>query len=521
MNSNNVHIYKLLIHKNKFKINVILFSLITGLLSGFIVILYRIAIENANMIREKIYHDVVKSNLPFGIALMVLISFIISFLVKKEPLISGSGIPQVRALILRQIEQNWLKTIVMKFIGGVLSIGAGLSLGREGPSIQLGASMGQGVSLLFKKTKVEERYLITAGASAGLAAAFNAPLAGVIFALEELHKNFSPIVLLSSMSAAIMADFISKKFFGLKPIFDFKNISPLPLNNYFLLVIFGIIIGIFGYIFNVFLIKSLNIYSKFNKVPFSIKMMFPIALSGLLMFILPNVLGGGHNLIVSIINDNNTLLFLSILFIVKFVFTMISYGSGAPGGIFLPLLAIGAIIGAIYSKIAISYFGISNIFYKNFIILGMAGYFTAIVRAPITGSILITEMTGSFTHLLSLITVSIVSYITAEILGSKPIYEELLDRILSNKKSIPLKESNKKTLLEICVCTGSELERKKVKEIKWPSNCLLVAIRRGEKEIIPKGNTLIYEGDYLIILTDETYAPIVKESLLKMACSLN
>ncbi|MGB9839054.1 chloride channel protein [Thermovenabulum sp.] len=523
MHYHNSPIYHTMVNKNIFKLKILFMSILTGILSGLLVILYRVAIEMADKMRGKFYFNLLKSNIFSGIFLMIFIAILISLFLKIEPLISGSGIPQVRGLILRQIDQNWLKIIFLKFIGGVISIFAGLSLGREGPSIHLGASIGQGISSIYKNksNKIEEKYLITAGASAGLAAAFNAPLAGVIFSLEEIHKNFSPVVLLSSMASAIAADFISKKFFGLKPVFHFNDITPLQLNYYFLLIIFGIILGFFGFLFNISLIKSLNSYSNLKKLPPFIKLLIPITCSALLLFIIPQVLGGGHLLIESIIEDNISLNFLVLLLISKFLFTMISYGSGAPGGIFLPLLAIGSIAGAIYAKILILYFGLNEIYLKNFVILGMAGYFTAIVRAPITGSILITEMTGSFSHLLALIIVSITSYVTAELLGSKPIYEQLLERLIVNKKDMSHFENNEKTLIEICVSTGSELERKMVREIKWPPNCLLVAIRRGDKEIIPKGSTIVYEGDYLILLTDEANAPYVKQYLLKLASSIS
>jgi H+/Cl- antiporter ClcA len=163
------------------------------------------------------------------IGVLIIIGYIVGLMVKHEPMISGSGIPQVEGVLLRKLDMSWWRVILGKFIGGILSIGSGLSLGREGPSVQLGAAVGQGFSKVFKRVKIEEKYLITSGASAGLAAAFNEPLAGVMFALEEVHKNFSPLVLLSALSA----DFIASGFFGLKPVFTFVNLTTLPLNLYF------------------------------------------------------------------------------------------------------------------------------------------------------------------------------------------------------------------------------------------------------------------------------------------------
>lgn len=150
----------------------------------------------------------------------------------------------------------------------------------------------------------------------------------------------------------------------------------------------------------------------------------------------------------------------------------------------------------------------------------MAGYFTAIVRAPITGSILITEMTGSFTHLLSLSIISLIAYVVADLLKSEPIYESLLDNLLKrNGKEEFIEDNKSKLILEVPVCIDSQMDGRMIKELKLPSDCLLVAVKRGEKEIIPKGNTSIYSGDYLLVLVNEDNAAITNENLLKLCSS--
>lgn len=133
----------------------------------------------------------------------------------------------------------------------------------------------------------------------------------------------------------------------------------------------------------------------------------------------------------------------------------------------------------------------------------MAAYFTAIVRAPITGSILVTEMTGSFSHLLAMATISMTAFVVADLLKSKPVYEALLERLLIKNGIEKPGDPQNKIILEIPVALGSKLDNKRISDINWPKECLLVGLKRGETEIIPKGNTLIKMGDYLIILTNE------------------
>ncbi|HEY5587051.1 MAG TPA: ClC family H(+)/Cl(-) exchange transporter [Ruminiclostridium sp.] len=514
--------YNTLFHWHSFRLKLVLEGIGVGIATGLLIVLYRYSLEKAGVILTDVYKTIsIKPILILPwIGALIIIGYIVGLLVKHEPMISGSGIPQVEGVLLRKIDMTWWKVILGKFIGGVLSIGTGLSLGREGPSVQLGAAVGQGFSKVFKRVKIEEKYLITSGASAGLAAAFNAPLAGVMFALEEVHKNFSPLVLLSALSAALSADFVASGFFGLKSVFNFKNLTVLPLKYYFYIIILGVFVGVLGVVFNKILLKTQDLYTKQKWLPKEMRIVVPLLISVILGILLPQVLGGGHELISSLTTGHFSLTILVILVLVKFLFTMASYGSGAPGGIFLPLLAIGALIGNLYGIVLVNFVHFDSIYINNFIILAMAGYFTAVVRAPITGTILITEMTGSFSHLLSLAIVSIVAYMVADILASKPIYESLLEKFLHKQgEKISVGNKKNKSILEFAVCMGSDLDGKQIKEVHWPSHCLLVAVKRGEHEIIPKGDTAIFPGDYLIVLTNEDRVAKINDALIIMTGS--
>lgn len=518
MATNKHNTYNTLFHWHSFRLKLVFEGLAVGVITGLLVVLYRFILEEAGLMLTEIYTILAERPvlIPIWIGVLIVIGYVLGLLVQHNPMISGSGIPQVEGVLLRKLSMNWWKVILGKFIGGVLAIGSGLSMGREGPSVQLGAAVGQGFSQVLKRVKIEEKYLTTSGASAGLAAAFGAPLAGVMFALEEVHKNFSPLVLLSAVSAAVSADFITSEFFGLEPVLNFANLHDFPLHLYFYLIILGAIIGVLGVVFNRTLLKTQDLYARQNWLPKKFRVIIPLMISVFLGFFLPQVLGGGHELIASLVTKGNyPAKILLILILVKFLFTMASYGSGAPGGIFLPLLAIGALIGNIYGVTLVYIFHMDSMFINNFIILAMAGYFTAVVRAPITGTILITEMTGSFSHLLTLAIVSIVAYIVADLLGSKPIYESLLEKFLHNQgEGMAVGNEKSKSILEFAVCMGSMLDSKQIKEIKWPAHCLLVSVKRGDREIIPKGDTVIYPGDYLIVLTNEDKVAKINDALI-------
>ena len=175
------------------------------------------------------------------------------------------------------------------------------------------------------------------------------------------------------------------------------------------------------------------------------------------------------------------------MLVAKFLFSIISFGSGAPGGIFFPLLIIGGTFGAVFGYISINYLGISSELFNNFIIISMAGYFTAIVRA----------------NLLSLSIVSIISYIIADALKSEPIYDSLLKNLLTkNNINEYHNTSNKKIIITNVVHFGSKIEKVTLNSLKLPENMLIVSIKRDERSIVPKGNTIIKAGDTILTMTD-------------------
>ncbi|GAA0115796.1 H(+)/Cl(-) exchange transporter ClcA [Clostridium senegalense] len=512
----------ILSHRKNLRFKLIIEGAVVGLITGIIIVLNRLAIDKLFKISNDIYSSS-KGN-PIKIAVIIIIlsflGYLVGVLVKKEPMISGSGIPQVEGFLVRKLNINWLRVLINKFIGGVICLGVGLSAGREGPSVQMGAAVGQGFSRIFKRVNIEEKFLTTSGASAGLAAAFNAPLSGVMFALEETHKNFSPLVLLSAMSSALTADFVAKRFLGLDPALNFKGIASLPLKFYWALILLGVLVGISGTIFNKGILKSQKIYGSFKRMPIEVKTIIPFIVTGIVGVISPILIGGGHNLIMSLSENNYVLVTLLLFLVIKFLLVLICFGSGIPGGIFFPLLVLGALVGNIFGIIVCYSLGVPSIYILTFIILAMAGHFTAIVKAPITGIILITEMTGSFDHMLPLAIVCIFAYITSDLLKSEPIYESLLENILKKNGSNFEGNSTSKTLIEYAVHMGCITEGQLMKDINWPKDCLIVAIKRGGKEIIPRGFTRILSGDYIVALVDEDKASSILEKLDNMCTGL-
>ncbi len=440
MNKKTDTLLELLVDKKRFSLRLLLEGLAVGLGAGISISIFRYLLAGSEILRPVIYHNLREALadgqwqwLALYILSFIIIAYLLKLIVAREPMCTGSGIPQIKGILQGDMSMRWFSVLWSKIIGGVLAIGAGMSLGREGPSVQIGACVGQGLSQTSRRTRFESRILMTAGAGAGLAAAFNAPLAGVIFGLEEMQKTISPALLLTGITASITAATVTEVVFGMSPVFSMGYLLPLPLNLFDVLVVAGIVIGLLGRLFNIALAYSLNTYSRLGLSGMK-KPLVPLALAGILGFVLPEILGGGNLLVDSLVVTDYTIGFLCLLFVGKFLFTMICFGSGVPGGIFLPMLVLGAAGGAVLAKLLVLAGLLPAMYYADIIVFGMAAYFSAVVKSPVTGSILILEMTGSFQHMLALLVVSLTAYVISDLTGGRPVYDELLDRALGKSK---------------------------------------------------------------------------------------
>ena len=409
-------------------------SLIIGALSSLSAVAYRAVLGKSEFLCQKIFglSDSALRIIPLFLFLL-LVGLLVGRITESEPMIKGSGIPQLEGQFHDHLSPRPLAVLVKKFIGGALCIVCGLSLGREGPSIQLGAMSGQLVGDRLPDTsEADKKLLLLCGACAGLAAAFNAPLAGVAFALEETYKKITPKVVFATASASIIADIISKLFFGIEPALHMPHVDTLPLSMFFIYPIIGICCGCLGALFNKTLISTQKLYKKLP-LRDTFRIAIPFLFAGVFGLTFPEVLGGGHHIISHLSGAGMAVGMMLLLLVGKFVFTMICFCSGAPGGIFFPLLVLGALTGGIIGSGACAPLGLPESCMIHFLLLGMTGMFSGIVRAPITGIILVAEMSGSISQFAGLAIVSVVSALTANMLGSKPIYDELLENMLRDQ----------------------------------------------------------------------------------------
>lgn len=463
---------------------------LVGLLAGLVAIAFRAALAIMEIVRLELIEWAHQFSFGwlFLIAFGALAALVAVALVRNiEPAASGSGIPHLEAVLRRYREMNWRRILPVKFLGGAIAIGGGLALGREGPTVQMGGAVGAAVSEFLKVSTRERLTLIASGAGAGLAAAFNAPLAGFIFVLEELQRDFRRGVFAAALVAAAVADILARSVSGQLPVFAVPSYPAPPLTTLPIFVLLGIVTGLLGVLFNRTLILTLDLFARVRPSLILWAAALVGGVIGLVGWFVPEAPGGGHNLTERILVGEMALTAIPLWFMLRFVMTMASHSTGAPGGIFAPMLVLGALIGL----------GIGQTMHllmptivtqpEVFAVVGMAAYFAAIVRAPLTGVVLITEMTGNYWQLLHLMTACFCAYLVAEHLRDLPIYERLLERDLS-RSGIEIRPEQP-MVVEVVVEPGSPFAGKQVRELGLPAGCILVSCRDGHHNEIPTANT--------------------------------
>ena len=352
------------------------------------------------------------------------------------PEAAGSGVQEVEGALEGLRVVRWRRVLPVKFVGGVLALSSGLVGGREGPTIHIGASIGAALAEKFRLDRVDLSTLLAAGAAAGLAAAFNAPLAAVLFVIEETRKQFRytfrsyVAVIVASTASALGMEIVG----GVAPPL-WLDTQTMPLSLMPAFLVLGVALGGLGVVFNRSLLLAMDWRARiFAPVPMLYAVLVGGAI-GVLSFVLPLAVGGGETLIPRIAGAGLPLQVLLLVAVVRFVGTMASYPVNVPAGIFAPLLAIGTTVGLIAARLVEMILvqvpmAIPPHTGNAFAVAAMGGLFSATIRAPLVGVVLLVELTGAFELILPLMITCVTAHAVAQALGGRPIYEVLLERTL-------------------------------------------------------------------------------------------
>lgn len=416
-------------------------AILVGLLTGFVGSLFQIAINTSGTWLTKLHSILGMLGIPGWITFpaitttMVVMAWLL--VTRVAPEAAGSGVQEIEGALMHKRPVLWKRVLPVKFIGGVLAIASHMVVGREGPTIQLGGNIGKCVADTIRFDRKRSDALIAAGAAAGLGTAFNAPLAGLLFVMEEMKEAF-PLPFLHFKTVAIScvaATIVLHLMLGNVPaivmdVFDTPSLDSLGI--FFML---GIVVGCIGMLFNKVLMGVLFWMDKQTMRRRLVYVIIVSLLVGLLAWLWPNAVGGGYGVIEHSLTFKPGFIVLVLLFLARFILTMLSYGTGIPGGIFAPMLALGTLVGlALAALFQVFFPGIALVQPGMLAVAGMGALFSASVRAPLTGIVLVVEMTQNYGLILPLMVSCLTATTVVQLMGVAPIYTQLLRRTLSLAK---------------------------------------------------------------------------------------
>ena len=360
-----------------------------------------------------------------GLARMLVIRF--------APTAAGSGVQRVEAVIDGQVKPAGPAIVPVKFIGGLLAIGSGLALGREGPTVQMGSSLATLVSQWMIHAEEDKKIVEAAGAGAGLAVAFNAPIGGSVFVFEELTSNFTQWLLVATLAGASVAVWLMRVILGNK--LDFM-VAPVGIEHTwrlapFLLLV--VLLGCLGVLYNQLTLLLQRVSENDIRLTSVYRAAIIGGIVGLIAWFSPILVGGGDSLTQAILSERFELGGLATVFVLRFLIGPWSYAAATPGGLFAPILVLGASFGALFAGVANHLWPGLGLTPVSCAVVGMGALFSACIRAPLTGIVLAVEMTGRADLTLGLIVAALGAMVMAMLLRNEPIYQSLKHRMLQQE----------------------------------------------------------------------------------------
>ena len=434
-----------LLNRDKTPLKILLMAALVGTVAGIIGVAFEKAVNWVSNLRMASIAHVADHWFivwPLAFILSGLLAMVGYLLVRRfAPEAGGSGIPEIEGALEELRPVRWWRVLPVKFIGGMGTLGAGMVLGREGPTVQIGGNIGRMIGDIFRMRSAEARHtLLATGAAAGLSAAFNAPLAGILFIIEEMRSQFryNLVSIKAVFTGVIMSSIVFRIFNGETPVIEVGKLTNAPVDTLWLYLVLGMIFGIVGPIFNTLVLRTQDMFQRIHGG--EIKKWVLIGgliggLCGVLGLIEPAAAGGGFNLIPIAAAGNYSVGLLLFIFIARVLTTLLCFSSGAPGGIFAPMLALGTLLGTAFGMAAMNVFPGYHLEAGTFAIAGMGALMAASVRAPLTGIVLVLEMTDNYQLILPMIITCLGATLLAQFLGGKPLYATILARTLAKQEA--------------------------------------------------------------------------------------
>lgn len=437
-------ILRRMLQRDKTPLAILVVAAVAGTLTGLVGVAFEKAVNAVINLRIGALAQVANSAVVWPLAFIAsaLLAMIGYFLVRRfAPEAGGSGIPEIEGALEDLRPVRWWRVLPVKFFGGMGTLGAGMVLGREGPTVQIGGNVGRMVCDLFRLRSGEARHtLLATGAAAGLSAAFNAPLAGILFIIEEMRSQFhyNLISIKAVFTGVIMSSIVFRLFNGEAAVIDVGKLSNAPVNTLWLYLLLGMVFGCIGPLFNTLVLRTQDLFQRLHGGKNGKWVLIGGLIGGtcgVLGLMAPALSGGGFALIPIASAGNYGLSALLFIFLIRVAMTLLCFSSGAPGGIFAPMLSLGTVLGMAFGAASMAIFPHYQLDAATFAVAGMGALLAASLRAPLTGIVLVLEMTDNYQLILPMIITCLGATLLAQFLGGKPLYSAILARTLARQEA--------------------------------------------------------------------------------------
>ena len=492
----------------EYGVNLVALSILTGLFSGAVVTLYNIVTGIGEELSAELYSMILLNPafIPLLFLGLVAGAFVIGTAVRLIPMIRGSGVPQIEGAARGMLRFKWYAVMCSMFAASAVCVFMGLPAGSEGPSLEIGGCAGDAVGTTLKRTLMVRRLQIAAGASAGLATAFNAPVTGLIFAMEEAFRSFSAQVFTCSAISVLVSVTVRnlmRSAMGFSVGFTFTTFEFAPMEpiGYLYTAAAALCAALLGVAFYHLMLLCRKGFAKVTFLKGTGKYIIPFVVAGAFGLITRYAMGGGHEFIQSLgslyegeferIFGISVAATLAIVVLMRFVSTVLAVGCGMPYGIFVPVLATGAGLGALLCA-GFKSAGMDPSLSDYIIIITMAAYFTTVVRAPVTGLIMIFEFTGSFQGLLPALLGVGIGFIAGELFRTRSVFETCLDFIVKDGGG----QGAGRRRVRLAVEEGSYADGRSIRSVLWPAGGIVEEVAPvGGERFVPDGKTVLHAGD--------------------------
>ncbi len=483
----------------------LIYGALCGTLTGAVIFAFKYIAKNLENLTEFIYKSAAERPIvvPLVFLCLVALALIMYFLHKSIPEVKGGGIPRSEGILRGVLAFKRRRTLIGTVVGSFISFFAGLPLGSEGPAVLIGTSVGGLCGKISKRRSAWQRHIMSGGAGAGFAVATGAPISGMLFVIEEVHKKFAPILIAMVSVSVISATYINRvlcSLFGISSeMFTFVNLPSFSISDVGYLLILGIIIALAVGGFDASISHFADFMKKIKKyVPRWAKLIVLFVLVGICGFVFPSAIYSGHGVIETVIDTGMPILMLLLILLLRMGLLLLATDSGATGGIYIPTLTVGVLTSAI-AGLLLTYIGMPKELLPTVAVLGMCAFLGGTLRSPFTALVFFIEITeGLGNAFFAVLVVFTVNFITT-LFDKKPFYDRVLEGMEHSENEG--RELSVK-FFEMKVAKGAFVVGKSVRDIMWPHASVIVSISRDHRDFSDTdldGEKRLHEGDTLVL----------------------